>query len=154
MLACIPTQGNGGLDDRVHEHFGSAPSFTLYDTDDDTVTVLVNRNAHHSHGTCHPINRLARHKIDCVVCSGMGRRAVEALNAESISTLQCDLKTVREIAEDLKAGDLSPIDPTRACRGHGQRQSSPDDTGPPMNNRGRGPGGCRNRPEGQGRNQK
>ncbi|MFZ2070254.1 MAG: NifB/NifX family molybdenum-iron cluster-binding protein [Halobacteriota archaeon] len=31
MRICIPTLGNGGLDDLVSEHFGRAPAFTIVD---------------------------------------------------------------------------------------------------------------------------
>ena len=39
-------------------------------------TDVENGNAHHDHETCHPMNRLAKHKIDCVICGGMGRDMV------------------------------------------------------------------------------
>ena len=120
MLACIPTKGNAGLEDTVFDHFGSAPYFTLYDTDKSSVTVLENRNAHHSHGTCHPMNQLAAYHVDCVICAGMGRRAIEALNAEGIKIYQSGRETVRELVEKVKAGQLAEMDPLRACRGHGQ----------------------------------
>lgn len=120
MLACIPTQGDAGRDDQVHEHFGSAPFFTLYNSETDELRILPNNNAHHAHGTCHPMNQLAHHKIDCVICGGMGRRAIEALNAEGITIYQADSATVAEIIARIKANDLVQIDPAKACRGHGQ----------------------------------
>ncbi len=121
MLACIPTRGDGGLEDTVNEHFGSAPYFTLLDTETNKVTVLENRNAHHDHGTCHPMNQLAHHKIDCVVCTGMGRRAIEALNAEGIQTYHSQTDKVSVVVDKLKMNDLTVMDPLKACRGHGQR---------------------------------
>ena len=121
MLACIPTKGNAGLQDAVSDHFGSTPFFTLCDTDTNEVTVVENRNAHHDHGTCHPMNQLAKHKIDCVVCGGMGRRAVEALSTEGVKVYLAKSATVQEIVEKIKAGDLAEIDPAKACRGHGQQ---------------------------------
>ena len=130
MVACIPTRGNGGLEDAVHEHFGSAPFFTLLNTESNEVTIVENRNAHHDHGTCNPMNQLAHHKIDCVVCTGMGRRAIEALNAEGIRTFQSPSTRVVDIVEGLRSNSLSEMDPLKACRGHGQR------------------GGCSHTPEG------
>jgi predicted Fe-Mo cluster-binding NifX family protein len=105
----------------VFEHFGSAPFFTLYDSETDEVEVIANRNAHHSHGTCHPVNQLAKYSIDAIVCAGMGRRAIEALNAEGIRICLANGETVRETIEQIRAGELTDIDPARACRGHGQR---------------------------------
>jgi len=138
MLVCIPTGGDAGLDDRVFEHFGSAPFFTLYDSVSDKVTVLSNRNAHHDHGTCHPMNQLAHLKIDCVICGGMGRRAVEALNAEGIQVYQAPLDSVRSVLDQFKASRLEEVDPARACRGHGQRHDLT--SGGPGRGSGYGPG--------------
>lgn len=138
MLVCIPTGGDAGLNDKVYEHFGSAPFFTLYDTESEQVTILSNRNAHHDHGTCHPMNQLAHYRINCVVCGGMGRRAVEALNAEGIKIYLAEGGTVQSIVDQLKTSTLQEIDPLRACHGHGQRQ----DLGPggPGRGSGYGPG--------------
>jgi predicted Fe-Mo cluster-binding NifX family protein len=125
MLVCIPTNGNLGLEDTVSDHFGSAPFFTLINTNDGAVTILENRTAHHDHGTCHPMTQLARHHIDCVVCAGMGRRAVETLNGEGIKTYLADGKTVSEIVAQMQSGGLTEIDPRQACRGHAQHSGEP-----------------------------
>jgi predicted Fe-Mo cluster-binding NifX family protein len=121
MLACIPTNGNAGLEDTVSDHFGSAGFFTLYNSETDELEVVENRNAHHDHGTCHPMNQLAKYHIDTVVCSGMGRRAIEALSTEGIRVCQTESKIVRDLVEKIKAEDLTEIDPAKACRGHGQQ---------------------------------
>ena len=87
MLVCVPTNNNAGLEAALHNHFGSAPFFTLFNTDTEDVKVIENSNSHHSHGTCHPMTQLVKYKIDAVICSGMGRRAVESLNSEGIITV-------------------------------------------------------------------
>lgn len=33
MKICMPTEPNNGLSSKVCDHFGSAPFFTVYDTD-------------------------------------------------------------------------------------------------------------------------
>jgi predicted Fe-Mo cluster-binding NifX family protein len=158
MLACIPTKGDGGLNDTVNEHFGSAPYFTLLNTATDEVTILSNRNAHHDHGTCHPMNQLAHYKIDCVVCTGMGRRAIEALNAEGIQTFHSATARVSDIAEKLRTNSLTAMDPMSACRGHGQTGGcghSHTPIGGSLPGRGtgygQGGGGCQGRGQGGGR---
>ncbi|MBU1317706.1 MAG: NifB/NifX family molybdenum-iron cluster-binding protein [candidate division Zixibacteria bacterium] len=150
MLACIPTNGSAGLEDTVSDHFGSAPCFTLFDSETSEVTVLENRNAHHSHGTCHPMIQLARYKIDCIVCSGMGRRAVEALTSEGIKIYQAESDKVSETVNKLNEGSLTEIDPAKACRGHGQSAELTSSESVPARGRGAGygQGGCRH--QGQG----
>jgi len=121
MLACIPTNSNTGLNDTVCDHFGSAPYFTLFDSSGAELKILENRNVNHSHGTCHPLRQLAGFKLDCIICSGMGRRAIEALHSEGIKIYQTKSKKVEEIIKEIKADDLTEIDPLKACSGHGQR---------------------------------
>lgn len=123
MLACIPTKGDAGLNDTVNDHFGSAACFTLINTDTDEITVLNNSNAQHVHGNCHPLNQLAKYNIDCIVCKGMGRRAIEALNREGIKIYQAKTDNIQEVVSLIKSGGLSEIDPATACMGHGQGKS-------------------------------
>ncbi|KAA3634988.1 MAG: hypothetical protein DWP97_05750 [Calditrichaeota bacterium] len=162
MLVCIPTSSGEGLNSRLFGHFGSSPFFTLYNTDTEEVQVIENRNSHHSHGTCHPMNQLCIYKIDTVLCNGMGRRAVEALNAEGIETKISESESVQQAIADLQNGKTLDIDPSKACRGHGQHQDhnekdvSVQDQGFRTGQGrgiGRGQGIGINRGRGQGRNQ-
>ena len=124
MLVCVPTNNDAEMEAVLHAHFGSSPFFTLINTDTGDVQTVENRNAHHSHGTCHPMGQLTKYRIDTVLCSAMGRRAVEALNSEGIKTLVSDARSVREALDQLADGTAKDIDPARACRGHGQRPQS------------------------------
>ncbi|PKK83592.1 MAG: diguanylate cyclase [candidate division Zixibacteria bacterium HGW-Zixibacteria-1] len=119
MLICIPTIGDTGKEDVVNEHFGSARYFTLYDSELDQIKVVENRNAHHDHGTCHPMNQLAKYKIDGIICSGIGRRAILTMQAEGIKVYHARDAQVAKVLENIKNGDLEEVDPSRACRGHG-----------------------------------
>ena len=86
MRICIPTATKDGKSAEVYGHFGSAPYFTIYDTEKNTVELIDNANQHHSHGMCHPMGSLTGKNIDAVVCGGMGARAVEKLNNSGIKT--------------------------------------------------------------------
>jgi predicted Fe-Mo cluster-binding NifX family protein len=144
MLACIPTNGEAGLDDTVSEHFGSAPYFTLYNAAIDEIQVIDNRNAQHSHGTCHPLNQLRRYHIDAIICRGMGRRAILALNGEGIRTYEAGSARVADVVEQIRSNSLVEMDPARACRGHGQRQANTaTGVGFRQGDRGLGRGGSR-----------
>ncbi len=120
MLVCIPTNGNAGLKDTVNDHFGSAPFFTLYDSATEKLEIAENSNTQHDHGTCHPLTQLTKFHIDSVICFGMGRRAIEALNTEGIKVYQSKSEKVNEVVAEIKAGNLTIIDPAKACRGHSQ----------------------------------
>ncbi|MFH1740011.1 MAG: NifB/NifX family molybdenum-iron cluster-binding protein [bacterium] len=124
MLICVPTKGNAGFEDIVYDHFGSAPCFTLVNTESNDVRVLSNTNATHAHGTCHPMAQLTQYNIDCVVCGGMGRRAIEMLNMNGIKVYASDKKTVREVVDLIVRGELKELDPAMACAGHGSQHGA------------------------------
>ena len=85
---------------------------------------------------------LEKYKIDVVLCNGLGRRAVEALNFEGIRTVGTDITNLTEALKLLADDKLSDIDPARACHGHGQKieieQSIACNDRHPMLGKGRG----------------
>ena len=102
------------------------------------------------------MNHLARYRINAVVCVGMGRRAIEALSTEGITVYQAKSDKVADVIRQVADGSLSEIDPTRACRGHGQRQPMDTDGGFQCGHghgdgRGMGRGGGQGRGQGRGR---
>lgn len=118
MRVCIPTQTNIGQQAEVHGHFGSAPYFTIYDMQQDICEIVDNSNRHHAHGVCHPLGVLDGKSIGAVVCSGMGKRAIEKLNEAGISVYRASGVTVAEIVEDYRAGDMEEITAQNACGHH------------------------------------
>jgi len=112
---CIPTDTDEGLGAKVNIHFGSAPYFTIYDTDKEEVTIINNENKHHAHGMCQPMTVLESECIDCVLCSGMGVRAVIKLNEGGIRAYRATTGTVRDIAKLYKESRLKEITPEAAC---------------------------------------
>jgi len=118
MKICIPTETNEGKSAKVYGHFGSAPYFTIYDTEKDDCQTIDNSNQHHIHGTCRPIDVLANKGIDAVVCSGMGMRAIQKLNQAGIRAYKTSGTTVQEIIEKYRATELEEITVENACRQH------------------------------------
>jgi len=103
----------------VCEHFGSAPYFTICDTEGGEPEVIANGNAHHAHGTCHPLSQLADHRFDAMVCGGMGRRALEMMQRQGLRVYRAGEKTVRGALTALAEGKLAELDVAHACGGHG-----------------------------------
>ena len=119
MKVCIPTQTNIGQQAEVHAHFGSAPYFTIYDMKEDTCEIVDNSNQHHAHGACHPLTALDGKSIDAVICSGMGKRAIEKLNQAGIRVYRASGAKVQDIVSQYRAGDLEEITTENACGHHG-----------------------------------
>ena len=119
MRICIPTETNEGKAAKAYSHFGSAPYFTIVDTEKDTVEIINNANQHHSHGMCQPMNALIGKKIDAVVTGGMGGRAVQKLNEGGIKAYRAIPGTVSDIVIQFTKGGLEEITVTNACAQHG-----------------------------------
>jgi predicted Fe-Mo cluster-binding NifX family protein len=118
MKICIPTETNEGKSARVYGHFGSAPYFTIYDTEKDDCQTIDNSNEHHVHGACHPIDVLGIKDIDAVVCAGMGMRAISKLNEAGIRPYKASGANVQEIIEKYRANELEEMTLENACRQH------------------------------------
>ena len=119
MKICIPTETDEGKKAKVYGHFGSAPYFTIYDTEKDAFEVIDNSNQHHAHGTCHPMGMLDGKDIDSVICGGMGARAVQKLNEAGIKTYRAEAGSVEEIVKKMQNGKLEEITIQNACAQHG-----------------------------------
>ncbi len=119
MIICLPTMGDRGLKEKVHNHFGSAGFFTIYNSDLKTVKTVQNRNVHHSHGACQPLSSIEDHKVDIVLTSGMGRRALRKLNMEGIKVYTLEGETVEEAVKRFEEGNLSELTVDRSCQHHG-----------------------------------
>jgi len=119
MRLCIPTQTNLGQEAQVHAHFGSAPYFTIYDLERDICEIVDNSNQHHSHGTCHPLGVLDGKEIDAVVCSGMGKRAIQKLNDAGIRVCRASGVKVEDIVREYRIGGVQEMTAQDACAHHG-----------------------------------
>lgn len=118
MRACIPTHDATGREARVFGHFGSAPCFTIVDTATGDLTILENRNAHHAHGTCHPMSQLEGRNVDAVVVGGIGRRALQHLQQAGLKVYRPTVPTVGGIIDALEKGELPEMEIAHACGGH------------------------------------
>jgi predicted Fe-Mo cluster-binding NifX family protein len=141
MKICIPTRDERGMESELFGHFGSAPFFTVVDSESGEVEVRQNDNTHHARGGCHPMRQFGSQSVDAVVCQGMGRRAIASLKEAGVRVLVLDEgagHTVRDVAAAAREERLQPFSLENACRGHGDGQ-------------GHGPGGCHASEPGQGR---
>ena len=119
MKICIPTETNEGKNAKVYGHFGSAPYFTVVDTEKNSVETIDNANQHHAHGMCQPMNALISKKIDAVVTGGMGGRAVQKLNEGGVKAYRAIPGTVTDIVSQFTKGGLEEITIQNACAQHG-----------------------------------
>ncbi|MBN1633162.1 MAG: NifB/NifX family molybdenum-iron cluster-binding protein [Ignavibacteria bacterium] len=119
MNIAIPTCGKNGLTEEVYGHFGSAPYFTIYNTDTKEISVIDNNNDHHTHGQCTPVDYISEHNVKAVLTCGMGRKAVSLLNDSGIKVYLAGGFTVAEAIKNFDSGNLKELSQDDACSGHG-----------------------------------
>jgi predicted Fe-Mo cluster-binding NifX family protein len=115
MRICIPTNGDEGLEAAVAGHLGRAPFLTLVDTESGEVAVLA--NAAHSEGHCHPTEPLEGRGVEAILCSGVGRRAVAALEGAGLRVLLTQAQRVDQAVEAFRAGAVRVLGVSEACGG-------------------------------------
>ncbi|MFC2095577.1 NifB/NifX family molybdenum-iron cluster-binding protein [Candidatus Bipolaricaulota bacterium] len=125
MKLCIPVQGNKGLDSKVSMHFGSAPFFLLVDSETSQFELVENHDEHHAHGMCHPVGALNGASVDAVVVGGIGRRAIEGLNAAGIKVYRSSEGSAQHILDAAVHETLEEMTADGACAGHSNGCSSP-----------------------------
>ena len=116
-MLCIPTAGAGGLQDRVGEHFGRVPTYTLVDSENGRARVVAN-SSEHAGGVGLPADILAALGIDVLLCQGAGRRALQILEEKGIQVCVGVSGSVTEVVDAWKAGELTPAEESDACQQH------------------------------------
>ncbi len=99
-------------------HFGSAPAFLLVDTDTRAHQVFANMDAHHEHGHCAPIAKLAEERIEAFVVGGIGAGALTRLLAMGADVYRGTPGSVAESLEALVRGALTRVSPADTCGHH------------------------------------
>lgn len=117
MKVCIPTLGEGGMEDNVGEHFGKVPTYTIVDLETGEVKVIENSSIHMG-GELYPPEIMAREGVDVMLCRGIGRRALGMFKDFNIDVYLGAEGTVKDAIEMFKQGKLRKADLMDGCSGH------------------------------------
>ena len=118
MIVCIPVAQDGGLQSPLSGHFGSTPLFMIVDTADGRCHAVANRNQHHEHGTCQPLQSLEGIPLEAVIVSGIGPGALRKLEAAGLPVYHTDSGSVSGALAGLAAGTLPRVTVAGACSHH------------------------------------
>jgi predicted Fe-Mo cluster-binding NifX family protein len=118
MRICIPTETDKGLEAPLYGHFGSAPYFTIVDTEAGTLEVHDNQGQVHAHGACHPVGAIDGLGVKAVVCGGMGLRALQKLEEAGIEVYRSGALTVREAAREIAEKRAERLTVEGTCAHH------------------------------------
>lgn len=118
MKVGFAVQGNEGVESQVYDHFGSAPTFLIVDTEGKDVLTVDNRDLHHVHGACNPIMALDGKTVNAMVVGGIGAGALRKLNALGIRVYGAGAPTVRENLALLSENKLQELSVDSSCCSH------------------------------------
>lgn len=116
-IIAIPTHGSNGLDDRVYEHFGKAPTFTLLNQETGGLTIIDNTSDHMG-GTVSPPELLRSSGVGVVAVAHLGAKAADRCRELGITVLCGASGSVREAMKQVQGGLLSPPSPGTMCQHH------------------------------------
>lgn len=117
MRICVPSAGSGGLKDGVGEHFGRVPTYTILDSETEEYEVIDNESEHRG-GSGLPADLLADAGVDVVVCSGLGRKAINLLGQHGVEVNTGVSGTVQQAVNQWKRDELSSASEADACSRH------------------------------------
>ncbi len=121
MRISVPSMGNNGLDERVGEHFGRVPTYTIVDTETDKVETISNTSEHMG-GMGYPPELMVKAGVNVMVCGGLGRRAVSMFEEMGIRVFVGANGTVRDAVQMYQSGSLQEATDENACKQHAFRQ--------------------------------
>ncbi|MDW5562116.1 MAG: NifB/NifX family molybdenum-iron cluster-binding protein [Methanomassiliicoccus sp.] len=116
-IIAIPTQGSKGMDDRVYEHFGKAPTFTLLNLETGGLTIIDNTSDHMG-GAVSPPELIRSTGADTVAVGHLGAKAADRCAELGITVLCGARGRVRDVMEQVREGRLSSSDPGLICQRH------------------------------------
>jgi predicted Fe-Mo cluster-binding NifX family protein len=117
MRLSVPSMGNKGLDEHVSPHFGRAPVFTIYETESEKVEIVPNTSQHMG-GVGYPPELMHAHKVDIMLCSGLGPRAIQMFEQFGIRVYVGAMGTVKTTIDAWKNGTLQEATDETACKEH------------------------------------
>lgn len=122
MKICIPTSVDLGVRSEVSAHFADAPFFILADLESAELETVQNPECHKHPGACHHVRLLEAHRVDAVVCEGIGRRAASGLREAGIDVLVPPARGVAQIIAAVDAGRARSLSVEDGCgEGTGHR---------------------------------
>ncbi len=117
MKICIPTMGEGGMQEAVCQHFGRAPAFTMIDLDNGEIKVLPNEGQHMG-GMGLPTETIFAAGVQVMIVGGLGPKAVAMFNQEGVDVFVGATGTVKDAIDDWRSEMLSRASLDNACKDH------------------------------------
>lgn len=114
MKVAIPSMGDSGLDETISAHFGRCKTFALYDEEADKLNFIPN-NSKHMGGEGNPPEILNEEDVDVLLCTNLGRKAVDLFEELGIEVYCGATGTVEDAIEEWENDELDEASMDNAC---------------------------------------
>ena len=118
MKICIPVEENKGLESPVYGHFGSAPVFIVYNSENGELKAINNGDLNHEHGKCQPLKAIAGEEVDAVLTGGIGAGAISRLNSSGIRVFRALEGTAKQNIDSFVKNELMEFTAANSCSHH------------------------------------
>ena len=108
MKIAIPIEEDKGLDSEISEHFGRSKFFIVIDENGNVLEKIENIEEHKKKNI-HPPAILKTKGVEVILASSIGYHALELSKALKIEVYLGEARTVREILEKYKKGELKKV---------------------------------------------
>lgn len=106
MRIAVPASGTPVLEKVVHAHVATAPYFLVLDTETGILEEVENPKRECRGGEINPVGVVRDLDVDVLICAGLGRWAIELIEASGTKVYLAHGGTVECAIEDFKAGRL------------------------------------------------
>ena len=117
MMIVIPTDGEGGLDERPAEHFGRCNTYTFLDETGKVIKIVKN-TSEHMRGSGLPPELMKEHGAGVLICRGLGPRALGLCERLGIMVYVCHAGTVKEMFESWRNKKAKKAGQEDICEEH------------------------------------
>ena len=116
MKIAIPTNDDKGNEAHIAEHFGRCETYTILDQEGSVLEILTNKSSHQG-GEILPPDFLKQNNIQVLLCHGIGRKALQLCDENSIELyVDTTSTTVQEIFNKWKNQKLSKAILEDSCK--------------------------------------
>ncbi|WP_300464336.1 NifB/NifX family molybdenum-iron cluster-binding protein [Desulfobacula sp.] len=118
MKVCFPVASDNGLKSEIFGHFGSAPFFVVFNTQEKALATIDNQDLGHIHGQCNPMKALNNKMVDAIIVGGIGAGAITGLNKMGIKVYKASKGNIQDNIQLFEAGSLMEMTMAHTCGGH------------------------------------
>ena len=115
VLIGIPVVTDQGMKSKISQHFGRATYYAIINEDDNSIKMIQN-SSNHFGGPDSPPELLQSNGVDRMLCSGLGRKAIEKFESYGIEVFVGANNDIETSLNLYKEGKLQVATDEHACK--------------------------------------